>query len=60
MTLECKHESRVFSMSGTGNNSGFTTPWICTECGFEGEQFTPYVDEYSAVKSRFNHGNITK
>lgn len=54
MNLDCKHESRVFSQIGTGNNSGNTSYWICKECGFEGTHFTPYVDEYMATKARLS------
>lgn len=48
-------------MSGTSNSVASTSYWICKHCGFEGTDSTPFNDEYSATKAKFNQiPSITK
>ena len=57
----CQHENKVYASFGrtlTVNPPIHIKPWICKDCGFEGEerdQGTSLDDEYNEVKSKFSY-----
>ena len=62
MKKDCKHKNKVYSAFSYSNNNGITSPWICKECGFEGEDFVKHCfnNEYEETKRKFGkEGTIT-
>ena len=65
MNKQCKHKNKVYSPVSYSNNNGITTPWICKDCGFEGEDFVKHClglnnNEYEEIRKKFGKGgNIT-
>ena len=60
MDNKCEHKNKVYSANGyflTCNPPISVSPWICKDCGFEGEDREQGLDfdaEYRETKQKFN------
>ena len=55
MKKECEHKNKAYSPTSYSNNNGITSPWICKDCGFEGEDFVKHYfnNEYEETRQKF-------
>jgi len=63
---KCEHKNKAYSLNSyslTCNPPINVSPWICKDCGLEGEDRSQNFiqDEYEETKRKFgNYGSITK